>query len=489
MHRLQAVFVTEDRWLSNLALLALCLLVGVIGGGLITFLTPPIALALLMAAVGGIMMLRSTQIGLFALVSVICLLPFAALPIDIGFSPTFLDLVLVVLFVVWFFRMVSGEQREFLASPLAVPILIFILLACATFMAGLAHAGLTANVLRHFAEIIISIFLFFVVVNCVRTRRELEGVVTVIILAGFAAALIGVVLYVLPQNLTVRLLSLLRIVRYPSGWGVLRFIEDNPDLPMRATSTSIDPNVLGGLLIFVTALTAPQLFAGRPIIKRILVAPMLAVMGLCMTLTFSRGSFAGLGVALMLIGLVGYRRLLLALPLVVAVFLIILLILPQTHGYSFYIERFWEGVRGQDLATRMRLGEYKDAFILISRYPWFGVGFAGTPDIDIYIGVSSVYLLIAEQMGLIGLASFLLVILVFFIYTWWGPKATSLPPDPGLRAILLGLQTAIAGALAGGVLDHYLFNLNFPHAVAIFWLYLGLGVTTTRLMIEPEGDL
>ncbi|MFB0545311.1 MAG: hypothetical protein ACETWB_00225, partial [Anaerolineae bacterium] len=74
-------------------------------------------------------------------------------------------------------------------------------------------------------------------------------------------------------------------------------------------------------------------------------------------------------------------------------------------------------------------------------------------------------------------------------YTWRGPKERSLPHDPGLKAILLGLQTAIAGALAGGVLDHYLFNLNFPHAVAIFWLYLGLGVTTTRLMIEPEGDL
>jgi hypothetical protein len=36
---------------------------------------------------------------------------------------------------------------------------------------------------------------------------------------------------------------------YPTGSGVLRYVEDNPDLPMRAISTSTDPNVLGGLLI------------------------------------------------------------------------------------------------------------------------------------------------------------------------------------------------------------------------------------------------
>ncbi len=54
----------------------------------------------------------------------------------------------------------------------------------------------------------------------------------------------------------------------------------------------------------------------------------------------------------------------------------------------------------------MRFGEYKDALILIERYPLFGVGFTGTPDLDIYLGVSMLYLIIAENMGIIGLALF-----------------------------------------------------------------------------------
>jgi O-antigen ligase len=146
---------------------------------------------------------------------------------------------------------------------------------------------------------------------------------------------------------------------------------------------------------------------------------------------------------------------------------------------------FLEGVHFQDLASQMRLGEYKDAFTLISRYPWIGVGFIAAPDIDIYLGVSSLYLLIAEEMGLVGLGVFLTIMAIFFRYTWRSWK--SMEHDPRLEALLLGLQTAVVGGLIGGILDHYLFS--FPHAVALFWLYIGLAVTAARLAeAQPESE-
>jgi len=204
---------------------------------------------------------------------------------------------------------------------------------------------------------------------------------------------------------------------------------------------------------------------------------MLGVMGLCMILTFSRGSLVGLGAALFLLAALKYRRLL---PIILIV-LVIFMLLPQTQGY---ISHFTSGVQGQDRATQMRFGEYKDALILIGRYPWVGVGFTSAPDIDLYIGVSSLYLLVAEQMGLIGLAAFLLIIGVFFVHTRWA-RAHRIRDD-GLEAILLGLQLALAGALVGGFFDHYLFNINFPHMSAIFWLYIGLGLVAARLITSPE---
>lgn len=470
--------VREGGWPYWLGLIVVSLLLGTLGGLSLVFLHPFMTVALVVGLVGGLLLLRSVQMGLLFLIGVATLLPFGAIPISLGFYPTFLDVALLVLFGVWVARLLTRTQEELLSSPLDGPILIFIILAFFSFVAGTAHAGITKDVLRHFVEVILAIALYFVVVNSATGKRGLKWTVLALMLAGFASASIGVVLYFLPRELTVRLLSALRIFHYPSGWGVLRFIEDNPLLPMRAISTSIDPNVLGGLLILVTSLTAPQLFTERPILKKVWVAPMLTVMLSCLLLTFSRGAFAGLAAASLFLGALRYRRLLILLAIVG----LLILILPQTQTY---VQHFIAGTRRQDLATQMRVGEYKDAFKLISRYPWFGVGFSGAPSIDLYIGVSSVYLLMAENMGLVGLGSFLLVMLLYFLHGWRARRA--LVGDPEGEAILLGLLGAIVGALVGGIFDHYFFNLDFPHSVSLFWLYVGLTIATTKVYLSsPE---
>jgi len=481
--RLQSWLVTGSKTQQLLATLILCLLVGIAGGGLFAFLGPILAIALLAAIVGGLLMLRSTQLTFFAIIGVICFLPFAALPVpNIGFSPTLLDLVLLVLLVNWLFQIALKKQKQMTGSALALPIVLFMVLACASFIIGLSFAPLTTNLLRHFVELLLSIFLFFVVINTVRSQKQLEQIITVLILAGFAASVIGIVLYFLPQEWTIRLLSTLRILRYPSGSDVLRFVEDNPELPLRATSTSIDPNVLGGLLVIVAGVTVPQLLAHDPLPLfgrwlrwrgvNWLIAPILAAMLICLLLTFSRGAMAGLGVALFIVALLRYRKLLVFILLAS----LLILLLPQTQ---WYVQRFLAGLRGEDLATQMRFGEYKDALILISRYPWFGVGFAGAPDVDTYIGVSCVYLLIAEEMGLIGLGMFLFIMALVISQILRALK--KLADYPRLESMLLGLFTALVGALFTGIFDHYFFNINFQHAVTLFWLCVGLSIAATLL--------
>ncbi len=469
-NRLQTIFAGPER---GLAIVLLCLLAGLMGGALFGLLGPLLAVIFVVGLVGGLLMLRSTQWGLFALIAVCTLLPFATFPFKLVLTPTFLDAVLVVVFVVWISRIATGEQRDFRASPLGLPVLAFIIMAIVTFIVGLTYAPLTPNVVRHFAEILIAIALFFVVINSVRNRRQLDEVITVLMLAGFAEAALGVVFYVLPRAWTVRALSVLGRVGYPTGWGVLRFIEDDPSQPMRAIATSNDPNVLGGLMILVTVLTTAQLFTRRPLLRRRFVVPMVGVMLLCLYLTYSRGSLLGLAMGLGFLAALKYRRLLIIMALVG----VLALLLPQTQAY---VQHFIEGIRGQDLATQMRFGEYKDAFILISRYPWLGVGFAGTPDIDTYLGVSNVYLLIAEEMGLVGLGLFLLIITLFFGYTLrvWRRLVGK---DERLEAILLGLMASLVGILVGGIFDHYFFNLNFPHSISLFWLYMGLAVAAAAL--------
>ena len=49
-----------------------------------------------------------------------------------------------------------------------------------------------------------------------------------------------------------------------------------------------------------------------------------------------------------------------------------------------------------------------------------------------------------------------------------------------MEALLLGVLAATTGVMVGGLLDHYLFNLVYPHMSTLFWIFLGLGMSVTR---------
>ncbi len=473
---MQQILLKSDRRFAFAVIIALCVAAGLLAGAYVAILSPLYAVAGVLAVAAGLLMLRDSWWGLVALIGLITLLPFAALPFKLGFTPTFLDLVLIAIYFVWLARIARGKAGHFVGTALNLPIAVFLLLACASFIAGLGHAYLNQYVLRHFVEILLCISLFFVIVNSVRTWSSLKGLVIALIIAGFGAALVGVVLYFLPTEWSIRLLSMLGRVGYPTGSGVLRYVDDDPSLPQRAISTSTDPNILGGLLILITTLTVAQLFSREPLLKRPLLAGMALIDAACLYLTYSRGSLLGLVVGLGVLAVARYRRLI---PMM-ALAAVLLLLLPQAQAY---IQRLVEGLQAQDLATQMRLGEYKDAFLLIGRHPWIGVGFVGTPEVSLYIGVSSVYLLIAEEMGLIGLAAFLLIIAIFFGHVWraWPRITCEGRTGHAQQATVLGLVASIAGILVGGILDHYFFNLDFPSSVSIFWLYLGLAMAAVRI--------
>lgn len=477
---LYRIFASRRRWVSAVATLMLCSALALGVGYLLSEFGPLVAGAGMVALFVGLWMLRDIEVAYWSVIGIVCLLPFASFPFDIGFTPTLLDAALAALFFVWLLQIASGAQTEFIATPLGGPIIVFMLLALGSFVFGLAHVplalGFLQYYLRHFGEVMLSVALFFLVVNTVDDERRLRRVVRALILGAFGAAALGTALYLIADQISadfvIRALSALGRFGYPTGPGVLRYIRENPELPMRATSTSVDPNVLGSLLNLTLAISVPQLFADRPIIRRRTLVPMLGVMALGLGLTMSRGSMVGLGAALVVVATLRYRRLWVYLLGVAA----LMLLLPQTQAL---ITHFLEGLRIQDLATQMRMGEYKDALILIGRHPLLGVGFAGSPDIDTYIGVANVYLLIAQEMGLIGLTSFLVVIGVLLARFW---RTRSLAIGDGLEPLWWGLHAGVIGALVGGVFDHYFFNLDFHHSVTLFWLLIGLATATTELI-------
>jgi hypothetical protein len=127
LDRLRTWLTADTPLLAIGTAIGVAILIGLLTGALFGFLGPVLALGVIGGATIGMLMLRSTDWGLFALFGLICLLPYGAMPIDLGFRPTFIDAVLLALFGVWFVRLVTGTERTFETSALGVPILAFLL--------------------------------------------------------------------------------------------------------------------------------------------------------------------------------------------------------------------------------------------------------------------------------------------------------------------------------------------------------------------------
>lgn len=467
---------------SKVALTALVVITAVLAGLILAFGGPLAAAGIVIAGVAVLVVLQNIEVGFWGLIAVVCLLPFATLPFDIGLTPTFLDLAIAAVVGVWALRLVTGQQRTIITSPVTLPLLIFLLVALFAFIFGMSNGPLTPTLLRKFAELLLSLFFVIVVIDYCTTWERLERLVKVILLAAMGASLLAIGLWLLPEDTANTILNYLVRLGYPGGW-VIRYIEENPALSERAIGTSVDPNVLGGLLLMLGSLAGPQLVAKRPLFKRWFTIIIVGTIFLALILTFSRSAMVGLACGLGFVAVMRYRKLI---PYMVVGGLFLLL-LPFAQEY---IVRFTEGVQGEDLATQMRFGEYKDALTLIQRDPILGVGFAGTPDIDTYLGVANVYLTIAQTMGLVGLLAFFAVVFTVFGYAFLHRHIFK--QNDLMDPIWLGLHAALVGALVAGVFDHYLFNLEFHHAVTAFWLFVGLAVASTRLGVvaaEAENDI
>jgi O-antigen ligase len=221
---------------------------------------------------------------------------------------------------------------------------------------------------------------------------------------------------------------------------------------------------------------APQVFARKPVLRaRWLAVIVLALVTLALFLTYSRASMLAFAIGLGVIALMRYRRFI---PILL-IGALLLLLLPQTQTY---VQRFLDAFTAADLATQMRIGEYTDSLRLIGRYPIFGVGFTGTPDIDLYTDVASMYLIMANQIGLVGVALFIVLVASVMVY---GLSAWQYAvKDQEFDSIHLGYHAALVAALANAAADLYFFRLEYQGAITLFWLTIALALASSRLVLE-----
>ncbi|MEL6309824.1 MAG: O-antigen ligase family protein, partial [Chloroflexota bacterium] len=464
----------DNRLLAIMVGLCIGIIGGLVGLSLAT-LGPLFTAAIVVGVLGALYILTDVTPALYGTMAVMILVPFGTFPVDIGITPTLLDLTLAAFVFVYIVQWVTGVRRNLtLVSP-HIFIALYLMWLIFAFVLGMRYGSPSATTLRQFAETLLSISMAFVLVDLLSDTRTLRRLVLLVMALLGAQGIIAVGLYVLNDETANQLLNILTRIGYPGGF-VIRYIEATPDLGERAIGTWIDPNSLGGLLAAGAVMIAPQLFAQKPVLKyRWLTFIVLGVVALALFLSNSRASALAFGGGIGLIVLLRYRK---YIPYL-SVLGIIFLFLPQTQ---FYIDRIFQAFRGEDLATQMRIGEWTDSLNLIQQYPFVGIGFTGTPTNDVYTDVANMYLIMANQIGLTGVVIFLVAMGSVLLYAWKGWRSSQ--RDPELDSIHLGFNVALVTALINAVADLYFFRLDFQASITWFWLIVALALASSRLVLQ-----
>ncbi|HPN32016.1 MAG TPA: O-antigen ligase family protein [bacterium] len=302
------------------------------------------------------------------------------------------DVMVVICALIWLItRFIRKDIKFFVSTPLDKPIFAFILVCALSSARGvLIHqinnpkeATLTVlKLLEYF-------FVFYLVVNTVKTKQEIKRYITVFIIVLAFTCIDG--------------------LRQMNA-GVARVSTPFEDTP--------EPNTLGGYLLFMIGLVGAMAVMGVKIWNKYFLWFLLPVLVWVFLHTLSRGSYLGyFPVLLTLTFLLPAQKRIFGLLILISS-VVLLFYLPP--NIKTRIERTFQGpneyriplIAGEEKTVRLdsssgsRITKYEDILNYWSEYPIFGLGITGAGFVD-----SSVFRTIGE-LGLFGLLS-----LIWLFYT------------------------------------------------------------------------
>lgn len=253
----------------------------------------------------------------------------------------------------------------------------------------------------------------------------------------------------------------------------------------RASASFPNPNLLGIYLSSFTPLVAGLTilyFKGK---KRLFMSGLsvLALIGLF--LTFSRGAALATYLAILFLCISGKKKLL------ISGLLAILIIFPFVMPKD--IKKWAKEVNYNPVVFMLnqdRISIYSNTVNMIKHHPFIGVGvntfsknygkyktesaekYASTPD-TIYS--HNIYLQMAGETGLLGLAAFFLFLFLVFKNAW---NTYFNLKNEFLRAVCLSLIACLFAFLVNGLTETSLYN---SRVAMIFWYLIGISLSLKRL--------
>lgn len=459
-------------------------LVGIICGALTYSLSPFYICLVLVGAVAAYLILVKPELGVLAL--------FFFMP----WLPTMLLAVLIIYTTLCYFIKLFRGKRIFRLEPLDIMVSAFVLML---FFGG--FISLSGSSVKPSLLMICLLCAYYLTVELITTRTWLVKCSKACVISAVLESIYAAILYFTGSGYTSQ--AWLDSEMFTSISG-------------RAVGSLDNPNMLGEYIILILPIAVAMLIGRGEGMRRISAFISIGIMGSCLILTWSRGAWLGLIIAVVVMLFMWHSRSLWLVFAGIASIPFLPSILPQS-----IISRFTSIGNLSDSSTSYRVHIWHATVNMIKDNVMSGIGIGeGAWDrlypLYTFMGVEAaphshnLYLQIWLELGIFGLLAFAAIIFMlyssgFTLFSKLSDPCTNVKNELRLpnenanlpsHAVKTQLRLSCAGPLCGiiavlaqGMTDYIWYNYRL---YLMFWLVCGLAsayIRNGRAMVENENDI
>jgi O-antigen ligase len=359
-------------------------------------------------------------------------------------------------------RWVVGKLPKYKATPIDALVILFFIVLC--------YSTLTSYFIKDSINVLavhtLMLAFFFVVTRTINSRYKLYLLIALLIISASLTSLYGVYQYVGGSATT-------------EAWVDTTMFED---IQSRVGSTFSNPNILGEYLIMMIPLALSLLWYRKKLVYKGIFVAIIGLLGLCIVLTFSRGAWLGLMVALVGFSVIKDKRLFVL--CIIALFIAPFVLPPSV------MHRFTSIGNLADTSSSYRMSILLGSLRMAQDFWITGIGLGSLAFKAIYPKYSlaaayalhshNVYIQVILEMGIAGAFMFMLIILVFVRATL---ARQSKGKDIFLSTVMLAACAGVIGYLVQGLVENIWYNYRI---LQTFWVVLALGLCAVRLSKEEK---
>ena len=389
---------------------------------------------------------------------------------------TFEALVIIGL-MFWVLKIIDREEIKFTSAPLNLPILSFI--AICTFSLIWSNSFFVS--LKELPLFLAGPLLYFIIANNIRGEKQINRIISAVVLIGTALGIYGIFQY--------------------NGID-FSFWKGNV-ARLRVFGLFGNPGHFAGYLILPLSLTISLFFTSKNRNRKILFLIGILAMGTAIILTFTRAAYPALGVSLIFMfslfllsrgkSFIKENKKIFFIILIAIIIIAFLFIIPTPLSKPGTVI---SQIKGRVSITQLinvfpssrRIAIWKFTGMMIKDHPILGSGigtfkyndlryqakfFEQGDNRSIYpYGLAEYahneYLQLWAELGTIGLAIFLWLIIAYFNY---GIRYLKREKDEQKQGIMIGLMGAVVAFLIDSL---FWFPLHLSANVSLLWLFMGL---------------